>query len=148
MRVCCRTDPFCPTNSSAFWILCGVFPMVCLSLMPLCPCKPSKSWALMHRLPCFSTKLTVACRERLHIVCMCVRALVPFLEASLCSLCTNARATEASWVRFSCGWTTCLRILLWLETCLFFFPDIIKKTNSTTVSPSYINRLCLALDSP
>lgn len=22
----CSTDPFCPTNSSAFWILCGVFP--------------------------------------------------------------------------------------------------------------------------
>lgn len=100
-----------------YCVLC--FFLLCLPLMPLCPCNPSKPWILMHRLPYFSKEMTVACRENC-MQCVCVLALVPFLEASLCSLCTNAQATEASWVHFFCGWTTYPRILLYLEVCVFF----------------------------
>lgn len=51
----------------------GCFPLLWLSLMPPCSCNPSKSRALMHRLPYFSTKMTVACREGCAL-CVCVRA--------------------------------------------------------------------------
>lgn len=76
-----------------------------LSLCHCSPCKPSKSWDLMHRLPYFSTELTVACREGCTLcvrVCLCACALVPFLEASLCSLRTSAQAPEPPGSVFSC----------------------------------------------
>lgn len=144
----CCADPFCPTNSSAFWILCGVFPPGLSVFNATVSLQSLKVLGFNASVTVFFHRDHCRLPGRLHVVCMCVRALVPLLEATLCSLCTSARATEASWVRFSCGWTTYPRILLRLEACLCFFPAIIKKTNSCTVSPSYINRLCLALDSP
>lgn len=67
----------CPPPLTHFAQLCFLdivwcFPLVCLSLKPPCPCNPSKSWALMHRLPYFSTEMTVACREGCTLcVCAC-----------------------------------------------------------------------------
>lgn len=137
------TDLFRPSNF-ALWILCGVF------LLALSVFNATVSLQALKVLG-FNASVTIFfhrddCRlpGRLHFVCTCVHALVPFLEAPLCSLCTSAQATKPPG-SVSPAYP---RILLWLDVCLFFFPATIKKTNSSTVSPSYINRRCLALDSP
>lgn len=52
---------------------CGFIPIGLTDFMPPRPCKPSESWALMHRLPYFSTKLTVACGKATLCVCVCVQ---------------------------------------------------------------------------
>lgn len=123
----------------ARWVLCGVVAIGPCVALPPCPCKPSKSWASLHRLADFSTKSTVACREgrASHAyVRACVCALVPFLEATLCSFCAGAEAAQLLGL-----------ILLGLDTCYFFFPPATIKTHSSTVATSYSNSQCLCLSS-
>lgn len=93
---------------------CGFIPIGLTDFMPPRPCKPSESWALMHRLPYFSTKLTVACGKA--TLCVCVCAIVPFLEASLCSLCTGAGSTKP------CGYVSPESCFGWMVVC-FHFPQ-------------------------
>lgn len=71
---------------------------------------------------------------RPHYVCTCVHSLVPFLEASLGSLCTSAHTTKSAG---SVSLSAHPRI--WTFVC-FFFATTVKRTNFLTVSPSYINR--------
>lgn len=115
--LCVHAGPFCPTNSSALWILCGVFPPGLSVFNATVSLQALKVLGFNASVTVFFHRADCRLPGKLRVVCMCVRALVPFLEASLCSLCPSARATEASWVRFSCGWTTYPRILLGLEEC-------------------------------
>lgn len=129
---------------SGYCVVC--FPLVCLSLMPLCPCNPSKSWALMHRLPYFSAEMTVACREGCALcVCACTCAIfgrVPVFSLHQCSSYGSLPGP------FLLRLDRIPQDLALVGSESVFFPAIIKKTNSSTVSPSYINKLYLALDSP
>ena len=128
---------------SGYFVVC--FPLVCLSLMPLCPCKPSKPWALMHRLPYFSTALTVACREGCSL---CVRARTCAIFGSVPVFSLHQRLSYGSLLGpFLLRLDHIPQDLALVGSSSVFFPAIIK-TNSSTVSPSYINRQCLALDSP
>lgn len=77
-------------------------------------------------------------------VCVCMRALVQFLEESLCSLCTNAK--ETSWIHFCCPHIP--QNLALVGSMSVFIPSHHQKANSSTVSPSYINKLWLAPESP
>lgn len=120
------------TLLSEYCVVC--FPLLALSLMPLCPCNPSESWALMHRLPYFSTEMTVACRERLHIVCTCVRACICAIFGRLPVFSLHQRSGYGSLLGpFLLRLDHIPQNTALVGNTSVFFPAIVKKTNSLTV---------------
>lgn len=103
---------------ASFWILYGVLPTGLSVSNATVSLQSLKVLSFIASVTVFFHQDDSRLLGRLHIV----RATsVPFLEESLRSLRTSARATEASWVHFFCGSTTYPRILLWLDSCLFSF---------------------------